>query len=172
MSRKKPAPDVIRGGYQFYEKGHAQTKSESRMSIRRKVILLSRTGSVTAAVPILRRTRHPGRLAAVGGVRLRESDVAGRELSRLPQGGVAFGQLPGLRELSLRGRARNTAAARLAGARHHVLVAFPRHAFKLHRSNDLMAARNDVAADVLCLGCSAERGDGKKKTGCESGDLR
>src|SRR6266446_5968695 len=164
MSRKS--------GYRFCEKGHAQTKSESRMTIRRKVILLSRTGSVAAAVPILRRTRHPSRLAAVDGVRLRENDVAGRELSGLPKGGVAIGRSPGLRELSLRGRARNTAAARLAGACHHVLVAFPRHAFELHRSNDLMAARNDVVADVLCLGCSAERGDGKKKTGCESRDLR
>jgi hypothetical protein len=40
MSRKKPAPDLIPGGNRLCEKGHAQAKSESRMTIRRKVILL------------------------------------------------------------------------------------------------------------------------------------
>jgi len=39
MSRKKPAPNPIRGGYRFCEQGHAQTKCQGRMTIRRIVIL-------------------------------------------------------------------------------------------------------------------------------------
>jgi hypothetical protein len=43
--REKVCPDLIRDGYRFFEKDHAQTGSRSGMTIRRKVITPERAGA-------------------------------------------------------------------------------------------------------------------------------
>jgi hypothetical protein len=51
MIPKKPAPDLIRGGYRFSEKIMLQQKSWSGMTIRRKVIPLWQHGAAAVARP-------------------------------------------------------------------------------------------------------------------------